>query len=170
MRFRPCLRAVDSMPCRVAKFPVHCSNRKPPKNLSCRSCSAKLFVKGTAGSCRKRSTSSRRFANRNARLRPVRQFLRPRRPDRGVQSGGFLVGQSFPQQLLIPSPDRSRFAPPNRPAVGDSDALRALVAIAATRQRIEVRHVSPAIAEELVIELVTLSSRLRIPYRRIAIP
>ena len=68
----------------VAKSIAPASDRNPPE-IFCRSfiirpsCSAKLLVKGTLGSVRKRSTSGLRSRNRSRRLWPTRRGGRPRR-------------------------------------------------------------------------------------------
>jgi hypothetical protein len=59
---------------------VPSSERNPPEIFWMRpSCSAKLFVKGTLGSVRKRRTSCLQVLRRSRRLWPTRRGGRPRR-------------------------------------------------------------------------------------------
>ena len=92
MRFRPCLRAVDSTLRSVAKSCAPCSERNPPEIfirsfIIRKSCSAWLFVNGTLSSLRNRNTDSRLALSRNARFCPGRRFLRPRRPGLAGRNG-----------------------------------------------------------------------------------
>ena len=74
-----------------------CSDRNPPEVFGRTShirmsWSAWLWVNGTAGSSRKRSTDSRQFRSRNARFCRGRRFLLPRRLGRGVGNGSWASG------------------------------------------------------------------------------
>ena len=82
--FQPCFLAVERTERMTAKSFAPFSERKPPE-IFCRSfimrpsCSARLLVKGTVGSVRKRSTSCLRVLRRSRRLWPTRRGGRPRR-------------------------------------------------------------------------------------------
>ncbi len=83
--FQPCFLAVESIERMTAKSFAPSFERKPPEifchsNFIIRpSCSARLLVKGTAGSLGKRSTSDLRVLRRSSRLWPTRRGGRPRR-------------------------------------------------------------------------------------------
>lgn len=92
MRFRPRLRAVDSAVGNVARSFAPCAKRNRSEIsiggfIMCRPCSPMLFVKGTAGSCWKRSVSVSKGRNRNAGLCPSLPFLHRFRPGPTCRSG-----------------------------------------------------------------------------------
>ena len=71
------------------------------------SCSAWLWVTGTADACRKRSIDSRQSLSRNARLCPGRRFLRPRRFGRGLPTAARPRDRSTPPRPPVRSAARS---------------------------------------------------------------
>ena len=79
----PCFLAVERTERMTAKSLAPSSDRKPPE-IFCRnfiiraSRSARLLVKGTCGSVRKRSTSCLWVLRRSSRLWPMRHGGRPR--------------------------------------------------------------------------------------------
>ena len=81
--FQPCFLAVERTERMTAKSLAPSSERNPPE-IFCRnfiirpSRSARLLVKGTLGSVRKRSTSGLRVLRRSSRLWPTRRGGRPR--------------------------------------------------------------------------------------------
>ena len=83
-KFQPCFLAVERTVRMTAKSFAPHSERNPPeifwRSFIIRpSRSARLLVKGTVGSVRNRSTSSRRVLRRSSRLWPTRRGGRPRR-------------------------------------------------------------------------------------------
>src|SRR5271156_5860282 len=80
---KPCFLAVDTTDLRSAKIRAPSRVRKPPEIFILtfiirRSCSARLLVKGTSKSVRKRSVSVLNFFSLSSRLWPGRCLRRPR--------------------------------------------------------------------------------------------
>ncbi len=80
---KPCFLAVDMTDLRSAKIRAPSRVRKPPEIFILtfiirRSCSARLLVKGTSKSVRKRSVSVLNFFSLSSRLWPGRCLRRPR--------------------------------------------------------------------------------------------